>query len=116
MTQKEIKAQAARFEKFVEWSDEDGCFIGRCPTLFSGGVHGADEAKVYADLCRTAEEWVELLHKDGATLPDAAADRRKYSGKFVLRISPAAHRRLALKALAGGESLNSYCAKALVTA
>ncbi len=99
--------------KFVEWSDEDQCFIGRCPSLFSGGVHGSDEAKVYAELCETAEEWVMLLNKDGATLPDAEADRRAYSGKFVLRVEPSMHRRLALKAIVVGESLNSYCVKML---
>lgn len=49
MTQQEIKAQAARYAKFVEWSDEDDCFIGRCPELMMGGVHGQDEAKAYGD-------------------------------------------------------------------
>src|SRR6266480_3968477 len=33
MTRKQIKEQAARHAKFVEWSDEDQCFIGRCPGL-----------------------------------------------------------------------------------
>ncbi len=116
MTQKEIKARAARFEKFVEWNDEDGCFVGRCPTLFSGGCHGRDEAKVYAELCRIAEEWVELLESDGIPLPEATADRRKYSGKFVLRVEPTIHRRLVLKAIAAGESLNAYCVKTLAKA
>lgn len=116
MTRKQIKEQAARFVKFVEWSDEDHCFIGLCPSLFSGGVHGDDEAKVYAELCEVAEEWVELAQKDGTPLPEATQDLRKYSGKFILRVEPAIHRRLALKAHAVGESLNSYCAKTLAKA
>jgi hypothetical protein len=33
MTRKQIKEQAARYAKFVEWSDGDKCFIGRCPKL-----------------------------------------------------------------------------------
>jgi predicted HicB family RNase H-like nuclease len=41
---------------------------------------------------------------------------KEFSGKFVLRVEPAIHRRLAAKALATGESLNSYCVKALVKA
>jgi len=57
---------AARFAKFVEWCDEDQCFIGRCPSLFSGVVHGDDEAEVYRELCEAEEEWIELLQKDGA--------------------------------------------------
>jgi len=116
MTRKQIKEQAARYAKFVEWSDEDQCFIGRCPALFGGGVHGNDEAKVYAELCETAEEWIELLHKDGVTLPDATADKKKFSGKFVVRVEPAMHRRLVLKAQAAGESLNSFIGKTLAKA
>ena len=70
MSRKQIKEQAARYAKFVEWSDEDQCFIGRCPGLFASGVHGSDEARVYKDLCETVQEWIELLHKDGAPLPE----------------------------------------------
>ncbi len=112
MTRNQIKAQAARYVKFVEWSDEDQCFVGRCPGLFGGGVHGADEASVYRELCETVEEWIELLHKDRAPLPEPLAGK-KFSGKFVVRVEPALHRRLAAKALAAGESLNSYCVKTL---
>ena len=104
MKRKQIKEQAARFVKCVEWSDEDQCFVGRCPSLFGGGVHGNEEARVYAELCELAEEWVELLHQDGVPLPDAEAGRRKCSGKFVLRVEPAMHRRLALKAKAGARA------------
>ena len=112
MTRKQIKAQASQYSKFVEWSDEDQCFIGRCPELALGGMHGSDEAKVYAELCQVVEEWIQLLHKDGVAMPRPLA-AKTFSGKFVLRVEPAIHRRLAAKALAAGESLNSYCVKAL---
>jgi predicted HicB family RNase H-like nuclease len=115
MTRKQIKEQAARYAKFVERSDEDKSFIGRCPEIMAGGVHGSDEARVYAELCQAIEEWIELLHKDGMSLPDSLS-AKSFSGKFVLRIEPAIHRRLAAKALAAGESLNSYCVKMLVKA
>ena len=115
MTRTEIKRLAARYPKLVEWSDEDKCFIGRCPMLFSGGVHGRDEAEVYRHLCRTAQEWVEILQRDGVPLPKAkrSAD---YSGKFMVRVAPEIHQRLAIKAMAAGESLNSMVAKALAKA
>ena len=80
-----------------------------------GARIGSDEAKVYKELCETVEEWIELLHNDGAILPRPTADK-KYSGKFVVRIEPSLHRRLALKALAAGESLNSYCVNRLAKA
>jgi predicted RNase H-like HicB family nuclease len=111
MRASEIKKIAARYPKFVDWSEEDGCFIGRCPELFCGGIHGADEARVYKKLCDVAEEWVTVLHGDGTSLPKA--DTGSFSGKFVVRIDPALHRRLALKAKVAGESLNAVVTRAL---
>jgi predicted HicB family RNase H-like nuclease len=115
MTRKQIKEHAARYTKFVEWSDEDQCFIGRCPELMLGGVHGNDEAKVYAELCEAVEEMIELAAEDGDALPEPLANK-EFSGKFVLRVEPALHRRLAAKAITAGESLNSFCVKTLAKA
>jgi predicted HicB family RNase H-like nuclease len=112
----ELKAKAAHYTKLVEWSDEDGCFVGSAPPLIGPCCHGNDEAKVYADLCQIVEEWIELLEGDGTTLPKPLGKASDFSGKFVLRVEPAIHRRLAAKALAAGESLNSYCVKTLCKA
>ena len=46
-----------RYLKIVEWSEEDGCYVGTCPGLMLGGVHGADEAKVYKELCQAVEDY-----------------------------------------------------------
>lgn len=115
MTRKEIKTQAARYTKFVEWSDEDQCFVGRCPEVMLGGVHGNDEAKVYGELCQAVEEMIEAIHADGDELPEPFS-AKKFSGQFVLRVEPAIHRRLAVKARAASESLNSFCVKTLCKA
>ena len=115
MTRKEIKEQAAQYTKFVEWSDEDRCFIGRCPEIMAGGIHGGDEVKVYVELCQAVEEMITLIYADGHEVPEPLA-AKKFSGKFILRVEPALHRRLAAKALAAGESLNSFCAHALCKA
>ena len=98
--------------KIVEWSDTDGCYIGTCPGLMHGGVHGPDEAKVYRDLCRAVDEWIAILKKDGLPLPPATAGQ-KYSGKFLLRVGEDLHKALAIRALKDGDSLNTYCARAL---
>ncbi len=81
--------------------------------LFAGGVHGADEAAVYRELCEAAEEWVKILRQDGAPLPKAKSSK-DFSGKFVVRVEPLLHERLALKALARGESLNKLVESALI--
>lgn len=109
------KAESARYLKLVEWSEKDQCFVGRCPGLFDGGVHGDDEADVYRELCVAVEEWIKILHDDGKPLPPATAGRT-YSGKFVVRVAPAVHQRAALKALARRESLNQFVERALVEA
>jgi predicted HicB family RNase H-like nuclease len=115
MKKSELKSTAAHYTKIVEWSDEDGCFVGSAPPLIGPCCHGKNEARVYAQLCQIVEEWIALLEGDGQTLPEPLA-QKKFSGKFVLRLEPAIHRRLAAKALAAGESLNTYCVKALVKA
>ncbi|HSL18832.1 MAG TPA: hypothetical protein VLB51_13070 [Methylomirabilota bacterium] len=51
---------SGRHLKIVEWSDEDQCYVGTCPTLMLGGVHGDDEAEVYRELCEVVEEWLEV--------------------------------------------------------
>ena len=88
MTRKEIKAQAARFTKCVEWSDEDQCFVGQCPELFGGGVHGQEESKVYADLCDAVEEWIEIIHQDGTRLPEPLNAKKNSAANLSSGWSP----------------------------
>ena len=102
-----------RYIKIVEWSEEDKCYVGTCPGLMSGGVHGDDEAKVYRKLCEVVEEWIEIYKEDGEDLPETTAGK-EYSGKFVLRVGKDIHKKLAISALRNGESLNSYCLKKIV--
>lgn len=101
-----------RHLKIVEWSEEDGCYVGTCPGLMYGGVHGPDESQVYAELCEVVEEWVRILEQDGEALPEPTLVR-DYSGKFVVRVGKDLHKELAIKALRQGKSLNSYCVDVL---
>ena len=101
-----------QYVKIVEWSEEDKCYVGTCPGLMLGGVHGKNESKVFQELCEVVDEWIQNYQKDGEPLP-AATSGRTYSGKFVVRVGKDLHRALALEALRIGESLNSYCADVL---
>lgn len=102
-----------QYLKIVEWSEEDGCYVGTCPSLMLGGVHGENESEVYKDLCEVVKEWIEIYKEDGEGLPEATAGK-EYSGKFVLRVGKDMHKELAISALREGESLNSFCLKKLV--
>ena len=66
---------SARYAKIVEWSEEDGCYIGSAPGLIYGGCHGDDEKQVFEELCRIVEEAIELYRKDGKPLPPATSGR-----------------------------------------
>jgi predicted RNase H-like HicB family nuclease len=64
---------SARYVKIVEWSDEDGVFVGQCPGIIGPCCHGDDEVEVYRELVEIVEEWLELAKQDGRALPRATA-------------------------------------------
>lgn len=66
---------SARYAKIVEWSDEDGCYVGSAPGLVLGGCHGDDEKLVFEELCLIVEEAIELYRTDNKPLPPATSGR-----------------------------------------
>ncbi len=58
-----------RYVKVVAWDEQDQCYIGRCPGLMFGGVHGDDETVVYQELCQAIDEWIQLHEDEGRPLP-----------------------------------------------
>ena len=58
-----------RYVKLVAWDEDDQCYIGRCPGLMFGGVHGDDERTVYIELCQAIDEWIRLHEADNLPLP-----------------------------------------------
>jgi predicted RNase H-like HicB family nuclease len=66
---------SARYVKIVEWSDEDGCYVGSAPGLVLGGCHGDDEKQVFEELCRIVDEAIDLYRRDGKPLPPPTAGR-----------------------------------------
>jgi predicted HicB family RNase H-like nuclease len=108
----QIKETARRYLKIVEWSADDQCYIGSAPPLIGQSCHGATEADVIKKLQVIVEEWVAVLLTDGRPLPKGIENRR-FSGKFVVRLTPEAHRKVTLKAMARGESLNEFVSATL---
>jgi len=114
-TRTQITTQARRYLKVVEWSDEDGVYIGSAPPIIGQCCHGATEAEVMRQLTVIVEEWVEIFLRDGKPLPEPSAGKT-YSGKFLVRVTPEVHQKVALKAAARGESLNQFVAETLAEA
>src|SRR5947209_1447063 len=57
-----------QYYKWVEWSEEDGVYIGKCPDLITG-IHGDDLKKVYANLCTVIDEVIAHFESEGRPLP-----------------------------------------------
>ena len=108
----QIKHMASHYVKTVEWSEEDGCFVGKSPELFFGGVHGDNEVDTYRQLCEAVEDVLasRLHHNDRLSHPALA---QKYSGRFVLRLPADLHKALAVRAFREGVSLNDLCLRAI---
>jgi len=63
-----------RYRLYVEWSEEDGLFIGYCPELFIGGVcHDENRIAAYAKLVDLVEWDIQGRLENGEPLPETAA-------------------------------------------
>ena len=57
-----------QYHKWVEWSEEDQVYVGRCPDVITG-IHGADPAVLYGELCETVDDVLRHLESEGRRLP-----------------------------------------------
>ncbi len=57
-----------QYHKWVEWSEEDQTYIGKCPDLITG-IHGGDPVKLYGELCEVVEDIIRHFAAEGRTLP-----------------------------------------------
>lgn len=57
-----------RYHKWVEWSEEDQVYIGKCPDLITG-IHGDEPLSLYGELCDVVEDVLNHFRAEGRTLP-----------------------------------------------
>ncbi len=89
----------------VTWSAEDGEHVGLClefPSL-SWLAPTLDEA--FSGIRELVQDVVVDMRASGETPPLPLAER-PYSGRFVVRVPPDTHRKLAVRAAESGVSLN----------
>lgn len=92
-----------RYVKIVEWSEENGCYVGRAPGLVLGGCHGDDERKVSNELLAIVEEAIVPYEAGGRPLPPPTAGR-------ISRTVSIASRHPGRSFRAGGELLKAAAA------
>lgn len=59
-----------KYHKWVEWSDEDQVYIGKCPDLITG-IHGDDPLSLYAELSEVVQDVIDHIKAEGRALPPA---------------------------------------------
>ena len=57
-----------RYHKWVEWSEEDQVYIGRCPDLITG-IHGNDPVQLYKELREVVDDVIGHFKSEGRPLP-----------------------------------------------
>lgn len=94
-----------RYTYRVTWSEEDGEHVGLCAEFPSLSFLAAAPEAALAGVRRLVAGIVADMQASGETPPEPLAARR-YTGKFMVRVPPEVHRRLALEAAEAGVSLN----------
>jgi predicted HicB family RNase H-like nuclease len=89
----------------VTWSDEDNQCVGLCAEFPSLSWLAATPEKALRGIRKVVAAVVADMRADGESVPEPISQRR-YSGKFMVRVPPEVHRRLALEAAEEDVSLN----------
>ena len=96
---------AEKFTYRVTWSEEDGEYVGLCAELPSMSWLARTAEGALRGIRKAAADVLADMESQGEPIPEPLSLRR-YSGRFVIRIPPEAHRRLAIESAEAGVSLN----------
>jgi len=99
----------------VSWSPEDEEYVATCaefPSLSWLDIDAVDALREVKQLVRTVLEDMAANRED---IPQPIADK-SYSGKFLVRVPPDLHRKLALEAAESHVSLNRHVSHKLALA
>ena len=94
-----------RYTYRVTWSEEDQEHVGLCAELPSLSWLASSPEAALRGIRTVVAEVVRDMKSNGEAIPEALASRR-FSGKFMVRVPPEIHRRLAVEAAEAGVSLN----------
>lgn len=95
----------------VEYSAEDACLFGLLIGINASISYEGDSVETLrASFKEAVDDYLETCKTLGKE-PD-----KPYSGRFLMRIEPALHAKLAMQARIHGKSLNQYAADVLAQA
>jgi predicted HicB family RNase H-like nuclease len=92
----------------IEYSDEDGCFIGHIAGIQDViGFHAESVQELRKAFQEAVDDYLATCEKLGRP------PQKPYSGRLMLRVPPEVHARAAMMAKAHGMSLNQWVAEVL---
>lgn len=87
----------------IDYSDEDGLFVGHIAGINDVvGFHGESVSELRAAFEEAVTDYLETCAKLGR------APQKPYSGKLSLRLAPALHATVAVKAQLAHKSINQW--------
>ena len=101
-----------RYTYRVTWSDDDGEYVGLCAEFPSLSWLAKTPEAALRGIRKVVADSVEDMMRTGEAIPTPIAGKQ-YSGKFMVRIPPEIHRKLAIQAAESGISLNRLASSKL---
>ena len=96
----------------VTWSEDDNEYVGLCAEFPSLSWLAKTPEAALKGIRKVVADIVVDMQSTGETVPDPIAGKH-YSGKFMVRIPPEIHRKLAIQAAESGVSLNRLASSKL---
>ena len=96
----------------VIWSEEDAQCVGLCAEFPSLSWLAPTPEAALKGIRKLVANVVQDMDRTGETVPEPIACR-SYSGKFMVRIPPEIHRKLAVQAAESGVSINRLASSKL---
>ena len=101
-----------RYTYRVTWSEEDKEYVGLCAEFPSLSWLARTPEAALKGIRKVVADVVKDMQESGELVPDPIASRQ-YSGKFMVRVPPEVHRKLAVQAAEAGVSLNRLASSKL---
>jgi predicted HicB family RNase H-like nuclease len=101
-----------RYTYRVTWSEDDNEYVGLCAEFPSLSWLASTPEAALKGARKLVADVVKDMGTTGEAIPAPIASR-SYSGKFMVRIPPEVHRKLAVQAAESGVSLNRIASSKL---
>jgi predicted HicB family RNase H-like nuclease len=100
-----MRNNVERYTYRLEWSGEDEAFVARCAEFPGLGAHGHTQGEALRQIKVAVSEALKWLSDEKRAAPEPLGSK-KFRGHLTLRVPPAVHRELAIKAAEENVSIN----------